>query len=108
MKALGSYKEHIRYLQGTEDMQLTFESDNPTEVEGFTDSDYARNRDSQKWTLGYVSTYGGGTISWRSKLQDCITLLTIEAEYIATSEVAEEAIWLHRPSTDFSTRGRTD
>ena len=97
-------KHILRYLRGTKDARLTFGSNNSTEVEGYTDSDYAGNTDNLKSTSGYVFTYGGGAISWRSKLQECTTLSTIEAEYIATSNVAKEAVWLHRLSPNFSTK----
>ena len=72
-------------------MQLTFRSDNLTEVEGYMDSNYADNPDNRKSTSGYMFTYDGGTISWRSKLQDCTTLSTMEAEYIDTSEATKES-----------------
>ena len=89
-------------------MLLIFKSDNPTEVQGFMDSDYAGNRDNRKSTSGYVCIYGGGAISWRLKLQDFTTLSTTEDDDIAASKVAKEPIWLHRLSTDFSAKGRTD
>ena len=38
----------------------------------------------------------GGAISWRSTLQICTSLSTIEAEYIAASDASKEAIWLAR------------
>ena len=85
-------KHILRYLRGTKDARLTFGSNNSTEVEGYTDSDYAGNTDNRKSTSGYVFTYGGGAISWRSKLQECTTLSTTEAEYITTSDAAKEAI----------------
>ena len=101
-------KHILRYLKGTLDAQLTFGSTTSTDVEGYTDSDYAGNADNRKSTSGYIFTYGGGAISWRSKLQECTTLSTTEAEYIAASEAAKEAIWLHRLSADFGTKNRTD
>ena len=81
-------KHILRYLRGTKDAQLTFGSANPTEVEGSTDSDYVGNSDNRKSTSGYMFTYGGSAISWRSKLHDYTTLLTTEAEYIAASDMA--------------------
>ena len=77
-----------------------------TEVEGYTDSDsnYAGNTNNRKSTSGYVFTYGGGAISWRSKLQECTTLSTTEAECIATSDAAKEVVWLHRLSANFATK----
>ena len=68
------------YLRGTENMQLTFDWDHPTEVKGFTDSNYVGNPDNRKSTSGYIFTYGGRAISWRSKLQDCTTLSTTKVE----------------------------
>ena len=62
-------KHILRYLRGTKDARLTFGSNNLTEVEGYTDSDYAGNTDHWKSTLGYFFTYGGGAISWSLKLQ---------------------------------------
>ena len=99
-------KHILRYLRGTKDARLTFGSNNSTEVEGYTDSDYAGNTDNRKSTSGYVFTYGGGAISSRSKLQECTTMSTTEAEFIAASEAAseatKEAIWQQRLMADFS------
>lgn len=39
-------------------------------------------------------TLGGGAISWKSIKQSCVADSTIEAEYVATSEAAKEAVWL--------------
>ncbi|OIT25261.1 retrovirus-related pol polyprotein from transposon tnt 1-94, partial [Nicotiana attenuata] len=35
-----------------------------------------------------------GAISWRSIKQTCVADSTMEAEYVATSEAAKEAVWL--------------
>ena len=39
-------------------------------------------------------TLGSGAISWRSIKQSCIADSTMEAEYVAASEAAKEAVWL--------------
>ncbi|MCO5600789.1 hypothetical protein L7F22_054904 [Adiantum nelumboides] len=49
----------------------------------------------------------GGALSWRSRLQTCVTQSTTEAEYVATSEACKEAIWLGRLVTDLGIKEET-
>ena len=63
---------------------------------GYTDSDFMSDKDSRKSTCGYVFTLGSGAISWRSVKQSCIADSTTEAEYVAASEAAKEAVWLRK------------
>ena len=58
------------------------------------DSDYAGDRDKRKPTTAYFFTLCGNCISWKSQLQNVVALSTTEAEYIALTEAAKEAIWL--------------
>ena len=66
--------------------------DESLEPVGYTDSDFQSDIDSRKSTSGYVFTFGGGAISWSVK-QSSIADSTMEAEYIAASEAAKEAVW---------------
>jgi len=43
---------------------------------------------------GYTFLIDGGAISWQSCKQEIVTLSTAKAEYVATTHVAKEAIWL--------------
>ena len=46
----------------------------------------ARDVDSRKSTLGYLTTFIGGAVSWQPKLQKCEALSTNEVEYIAATK----------------------
>jgi len=37
----------------------------------------------------------GGAVSWSSKLQATVALSTAEAEYVALTRAAQQAIWMH-------------
>ena len=63
---------------------------------GYTDSYFQTDKDSRKSTSGCVFTLNGGSVVWRSVKQSCITDFTIEAEYVAASEAAKEAVWLRK------------
>ena len=62
---------------------------------GYVDADFAGDIDSRKSTTGFVFTLCGTAISWTSNLQKIVTLSTIEAEYVAATEVEKEMIWVH-------------
>lgn len=86
-------KHILKYLKRTRDYMLVYQAETLVPI-GYTDSDFQSDKDSRKSTSGYVYTLGGGAISWRSIKQSCIADSTMEAEYVAASEVAKEAVWL--------------
>jgi hypothetical protein len=65
-------------------------------LQGYTGADYAGDEDSRKSTSGYMMTYAGGAVSWQSKLQNCISLSTTDAEYIAAVDACKEVIWMKK------------
>jgi hypothetical protein len=95
-------KHLMRYLQGTKDVKLTYKPDNSKELFiSYCDADHGGNKDNGKSTGGYLMKYGGGAISWSSKLQPFVSLSTTEAEYIAACEAGKEILWLRNLLTEF-------
>ena len=76
---------------------------------GSTDSDYARDKDDRKSTSGYVFMLGSGAVAWSSKKQSIVTLSTTEAEFVAATACACQAIWFRRilEELQFKQRGPT-
>ena len=77
----------LRYLRESSDECLYFGASNPI-LKDYTDSDMAGDLDNRKSTAGYLFTFSVGAISWKSKLQKCVALSTIEVEYIAATKVS--------------------
>lgn len=86
-------KAILKYLRRTKEYMLVYKGSDLLPL-GYTDSDFQSDRDQRKSTSGYVFTVGGGAVSWRSVKQKCIADSTMEAEYVAASEAAKEAVWL--------------
>ncbi|KAF3654693.1 putative phosphoserine aminotransferase, chloroplastic-like [Capsicum annuum] len=62
--------------------------------EGFSNSNWITGSNEVKSTSGYVSTIGGGAVSWKSSKQTCIARSIMEAKFIALDKVGEEVEWL--------------
>ena len=65
-------------------------------VKGYVDASFDTDPDDSKSQTGYVFLVNGGTVSWRSGKQSTVAQSTMESEYIATAEVANEAVWLRK------------
>ncbi|CAA0826954.1 cysteine-rich RLK (RECEPTOR-like protein kinase) 8, partial [Striga hermonthica] len=86
--------EHVlKYLRRTKEYMLIYQADELLPL-GYTDSDFQAVRDESKSTSGFVFTLGGRAIVRRSVKQKCVADSTMEAEYVASSEAAKEAVWL--------------
>ena len=86
----------LRYLKGTLDFGLFYRKGEKSDLIGFTDSDYVGDLDDRKSTSGYVFMMGSEAISWSSKKQPIVTLSTTEAEFVAATSCACQAIWLRK------------
>ena len=85
-------KTILKYLRRTKEYMLIYKASDLLPL-GYTDSDFQSDKDKRKSTSGCVFTLGGGAVIWRSVKQKCIADSTMEAEYVAASEAAKEAVW---------------
>lgn len=88
-------KRTFRYLQGTRGLGLVYGEDTDTEkLVAYCDADYAGDPETRKSITGYVIKYCGRPVSWCSKKQPVVALLTTEAEYISATECCKELLYL--------------
>jgi hypothetical protein len=85
-------KRIFRYLLGTKSWGLTY-GEGKDRLEGYTDADGA-SQDHRRAISGYAFLVNGGAVSWSLKKQELVTLSTAEAEYVAATHAAKEAMWL--------------
>lgn len=90
-------KRIIRYVKGTIDFGVLFPdqiAEFPAELYGYIDSDWCGDKEDRKSTAGFVFMYGSAPISWGSKKESVVALSSCEAEYVAASTSACQAVWL--------------
>jgi hypothetical protein len=49
-------KKALHYVQGTKGLVLTYKRSDSLEIKGYSDVDYARDKEDRKSTIGYVFT----------------------------------------------------
>ena len=87
-------KRIMRYLSQTVHMKLVYKKSGDCRLIGYCDSDWAGDKQDYKSTTGYTFMLSGAAVSWNSKKQPTVAKSTTEAEYMALSVAAAEAIWL--------------
>ena len=84
----------LLYLQSTRNRALELGGDSRFEVA--SDASFADNTLDRKSSQGYTIKLFGGLIAWKASKQDTVTTSTTEAELLALSQVAKEAIFISR------------
>ena len=92
------YVKHVlQYLKTTIDYGLHFrKSSDGLRVTGYSDSDWGCDKDrrSISGNCFTLNSHDGPLISWKSRKQATIALSSCEAEYMALSLAAQEALFL--------------
>lgn len=94
-------KRVLRYLKGTKCLGLQYRKTGKHKVQGYADASHATCHDRRSYS-GIVFLHMGAAICWESRKQMTIALSTAEAEYVAMSEAAREAIFLKRLISEVS------
>lgn len=95
-------KRVLRYLKGTMNEGIVYRPGSAHNLECYSDADHGGDRDTARSTSGILCLYAGGAIAWQSKLQSTVAISSTEAEIVAASEAAREAIWLKKVLKDLN------
>jgi len=85
----------LRYLKGTVQYGLVYpRRSSALVITGYSDSDLAGDMDDRKSTGGMVFYLNDSLISWNSQKQKMVALSSCEAEFMAATAAACQALWL--------------
>ncbi|XP_074364402.1 secreted RxLR effector protein 161-like [Apium graveolens] len=94
---MNAVKRICRYLKGTLQYGLIYTKGQGNYIlSGFSDSDLGGSMDDRKSTGGMAFYLDENLITWVSQKQRCVALSSCEAEFMAATAAACQAIWLQR------------
>lgn len=93
-------KNILKYLRRTKDIFLIYGGEEELIVKGYTDASFQTDKDDFRSQSGYVFCLNGGAVTWKSSKQGTVADSTTEAEYIAASDAAKEAVWIKKFITE--------
>lgn len=96
---LTAAKHLLRYLNSTINICLSFRKSGER-LKGFADADWAGSCDERKSYTGYTFMLAGASIAWESHKQHTVALSSTEAEYMALTSAAKEAVYLRNFLTE--------
>ncbi|KAJ9544501.1 hypothetical protein OSB04_024208 [Centaurea solstitialis] len=98
---LSAVKRILRYLKGTPDFGLCYPKDLGFELIAYIDSDHAGCKLNRKSTSGACQFLRDKLVSWSSRKQNCVSLSTAEAEYVAVACCCSQVLWMKTQLADF-------
>ena len=66
------------------------------ELEAFSDSDFANDKETRISVYGYVIYFCGVPVAWKSKSMRSVVLSTTVAEYVVISKVVKEIKFIYQ------------
>ncbi|KAJ9558506.1 hypothetical protein OSB04_013120 [Centaurea solstitialis] len=98
---LKAVKRIFRYLKGTINLGIWYPKGSGYELTGYTDADHGGCKLDRKSTSGHIQFLGDKLVSWASKKQNCVSLSTAEAEYVAAASCCSQIIWMRTQLRDY-------
>ncbi|GKC74599.1 retrovirus-related pol polyprotein from transposon TNT 1-94 [Tanacetum coccineum] len=80
---------------------ILYPKDSDFEVTAFLDADHAGCLDTRKSTSGRIQFLSDKLVSWMSKKQDCTTMSSTQAEYVALSASCAQVMWMRTQLKDY-------
>ncbi|UYV61341.1 hypothetical protein LAZ67_1004473 [Cordylochernes scorpioides] len=87
-------KHVLRYLHGSLNLSFVYRRTDSNDVCAYSDADWASDIDDRRSNSVTAITIGHSLVIWKTSKQKCVSLSTMEAEYLALSQTTKEAVWI--------------
>ena len=84
----------LRYLKSAPGKGLLFSKNGISNIEGYTDSDWAGDQTTRRSTSSYFTFVEGNLVTWKSKKHKVVARSSVEAEFRGMTHGVCELLWI--------------
>ncbi|XP_070014162.1 secreted RxLR effector protein 161-like [Nicotiana sylvestris] len=98
---LKAAKRILRYLKGKQDLVLYYPLGDNFDLVRYVDADYVGYLVDRKSTSGMAHFLGSCLISWGTRKQNSVAILTAKSEYVVATSYYAQLLWIKQQLEDF-------
>ena len=102
MSHLTQVKRILKYINRTSDNGILYSHSESSMLIGYCYVDWAGSANDRKNTSRGGFFLGNNLISWFSKKQNCVSISTAEAEYIAAGSSCSQLVWMKQMLKEYN------
>ncbi|MBW0538635.1 hypothetical protein O181_078350 [Austropuccinia psidii MF-1] len=84
----------LRYLNGSQDLGLSYGGKSHCGVSAYSDADWGNCQTTRRSITGYLACFNQCLVIWKTRKQPTVSLSTAEAEYKSLCDLTLELLWL--------------
>jgi len=84
----------LRYIKGTHGCGILLQSNGALQLTAYCDSDWGSCPLTRRSLTGYLMTFGGSSVSWKTKKQTTVSKSSAETEYRSMAATTSELVWI--------------
>ncbi|MBW0517549.1 hypothetical protein O181_057264 [Austropuccinia psidii MF-1] len=86
----------LKYLNGSQDVGLVYSRGSKEEVRAYSDADWGNCQETRRSVTGFLVTFNGNLVIWKTRKQPTVSISTAEAEYKALCDLTSEIVWFRQ------------
>ncbi|MBW0491829.1 hypothetical protein O181_031544 [Austropuccinia psidii MF-1] len=86
----------LQYLNGSQDIGLVYSWGFKEEVRAYSDRDWGNCQETCQSVTGFLVTFKGNLVTWKTRKQPTVSISKAEAEYKALCDLTLEIVWFRQ------------
>ncbi|MBW0541180.1 hypothetical protein O181_080895, partial [Austropuccinia psidii MF-1] len=86
----------LKYLRGTQEMGLVYSRGSNKGIRAYSDADWGNCQETQRLVTGFLVTFEGSLVIWKTRKQPTVSISTAKSEYKAICDLTSELAWFHQ------------